>query len=283
MKATPFTYHNPSTLGEAIAILAREENAKVLAGGQSLLPMLHLRYAMPDHLVDIRRIDALQKIEIAPERVSIGAIVRQRSLETSQALYTVAPIFRDALHWVGHMPTRNRGTIGGSLAHLDPAAELPGVLAVLDAVLEVEGTSGRRDIPIAEWSAGFMQPALAPEEILTAIRFAPWPAGHRHAFVEFSRRRGDLAVVGCAALLCVDAAGIITRAALALVGVAYGPRRLTDVEAALVGTAAGPAAFAAASAMARQIETLDDAQYPATYRKQLAAVMVRRALEQALR
>jgi carbon-monoxide dehydrogenase medium subunit len=191
------------------------------------------------------------------------------------------PILRDALRHVGHWQTRSRGTIGGSLCHLDPAAELPGIAALHDATLHTVGSAGRRDVAIADWSLGYMTPALAPDEVLTAITMPTWREPHGHGFVEFARRHGDFAIVGVGCLLAVHPGGAIARAAVALVGVETAPVRLTAAETQLIGQPATPDTFRAAAQLARDIDCLDDAHVSRSYRKRLAVVLVERALRQA--
>jgi carbon-monoxide dehydrogenase medium subunit len=281
MKPSPFTYHDPTTVSEAVALLGRLENAKPLAGGQSLMPMLNMRYVMVDHLIDLNRIEALAYVRTAGDVVEIGAMTRQRDLEASPVLAERCPLLAEALRFIGHFQTRNRGTIGGSLCHLDPAAELPGVAAAYDAELVVEGQRGQRRLPIAEWPVYSMTPNLEADEILTGIVLRPWPQGHGHAFVEFARRHGDFAIVGVACLLALDAAGRIERAALALVGAGSVPMRLAAAERTLVGETPSAPLFRAAAAECASIEATSDAQISAEYRRHLAAVLVPRALERA--
>ena len=196
MKSPQFTYHRPQSVADATALLGRLENAKVLAGGQSLMPMLNMRYALPDHVVDINRIPELTGISIEGTRVRIGAMTRQRDIERSDALAARAPIFREALQHVGHIQTRSRGTIGGSLCHLDPAAELPGLVRLFDGAVHVIGPGGSRTIAAGDWGLGYMTPAIGPDEIATAVTFDLWAGSSGEAFVEFARRHGDFAIAG---------------------------------------------------------------------------------------
>jgi len=189
-----------------------------------------------------------------------------------------APIVREALAHVGHMQTRSRGTIGGSLCHLDPAAELAGIAALYGATLKVAGPSGKRDIAMADWGLGYMTPAAGADEVLTGIALPLWSEPHGHAFVEFARRHGDFAIVGVGCLLALDPKGTINRAAIALIGVATAPLRLGEAESGLVAQPANAETFKAAAAKARTIEALSDAQVSSSYRQRLAAVLVERAL-----
>lgn len=279
MKAPAFEYHDPKTLAEALDLLARLENARPIAGGQSLMPMLNMRFAQPDHLVDLNRIPELAGIRALPDGgIEIGAMTRQRVIEHDARVAATCPLMIEALQQVGHRQTRNRGTIGGSLCHLDPAAELPLVAAAADAHLRIAGPEGEREIPFAEFPLGYMTPAVAPEELLVALRFPPRPAGQGHAFLEFSRRHGDFAIVAVAVLLDAAPDGRIARAAVALGGVGPAPLRLEVAEAALRGTAAEDAAIAQAVTATAALEPMEDALVPGWYRRHLAGVLLGRAL-----
>jgi carbon-monoxide dehydrogenase medium subunit len=281
MKPPPFTYHDPRTLGDALRLVGSLENAKLLAGGQSLAPMLNFRYVLPDHLVDLNRVAELSGVRIDGRRVTVGAMTRQRALEKDEALAKLCPIVREALAEVGHFQTRNRGTIGGSLAHLDPAAELPGVMALYDAQIELASARGKRTVKATDWSLGYMTPNLEPDEILTSASWAAWEGKHGHAFVEFARRRGDFALVGVGCLLSLDASYVVRKAAIALVGIAYGPVRLAAAEQQLVGKALDDEALQAAAAAARKLEAKSDLYASGAYRQRLAGILVERALKTA--
>lgn len=283
MKCGPFRYHAPSELAEALQLLAGLDNAKALAGGQSLMAMLNLRYAMPDDLVDLNRIAALAGVEQeADGTVRIGAMTRQRFLERHEGLRRSMPILRQALLQVGHIQTRNRGTIGGSLCHLDPAAEQPAVALLYDAEIEAASAArGVRRIRMEDFPAFYMTPALEPDELLTAIRFRPWSGDVRHCFIEFTRRHGDFAIVSAGCLVALDAAGRVDRAAIVLGGVGPAPLRLAEGEALMKGQMPDTALFRAAAATAAGIDAMDDTTYSSAYRRHLAQVMVRRCLERA--
>ncbi len=281
MKPPPFSYHDPATLSQAVELLATLDNAKPLAGGQSLMPMLNMRFVQPDHVIDLNRIPELTGVRIADGRIEIGAMTRQRDIEFSTEIAQACPILIEALHHVGHRQTRNRGTVGGSICHLDPAAELPTLACALEALIEVIGPNGRREIPFAEFPMGYMTPSIDLNEIVTRVTFPLWPREAGHSFQEFARRHGDFAIVSAAAMLLVDAAGRITRAALALGGVGSTPMRMPDVEAALVGQPATPETFRAAAELCRKVEAVGDVYVSASYRQHLAVVMTRRALTQA--
>jgi carbon-monoxide dehydrogenase medium subunit len=247
------------------------------------MPMLNMRYVQPDHLIDINRVAGLSFVRDDADRLELGALVRQRELLDSPLIRSACPLLSEAAHWVGHFQTRARGTIGGSLCHLDPAAELPAVAAAHDAVLTVAGPRGERRIAIADWCRGYMTPNLEADEILTAITIPKWPSRHGHAFVEFARRHGDFGIVGVACLLALDDRGRIARAALALCGVDVRPVRLHRAEQALVGEAPEANAFAAAAALAREVEAMSDSYYSQRYRRRLAGVLTERALAAAAR
>jgi aerobic carbon-monoxide dehydrogenase medium subunit len=282
MKPAPFDYHAPRTLVEAAGLLATLENAKVLAGGQSLVPMMNFRYVIVDHLVDLAQVEGLRGVTVADGVLRIGAMTCQRDLEFSPDIEQHCPLMRAALGHVGHRQTRNRGTIGGSLVHADPAAELPAVCAAYDATVEIASTRGTRELPLAEFSAGFMATVVEPDEIVTAIKLPLWPTGHGYGFHEFARRRGDFAIAG-AAVLVETTSGIVKRAAVALCGIATTPVRLRDAEAALVGKTLDAATIKAAAATARALEPIQDIHAGADYRRHLAEVLTRRALTDAAR
>jgi len=281
MKPPPFSYHDPQTIDEAVALLGRLDNAKLLAGGQSLMPMLNFRFVQPDHIIDLNRVEGLSYINEANGGLDIGGMTRQRDLEFSDVVSARWPIIHEALLNVGHRQTRNRGTIGGSLCHLDPAAELVTLACGHDATVTVAGPNGRRTIPFAEFPVAYMTPALELNEMLIAISFPQWAPGHGYAFVEFSRRHGDFAITSAAALLEGDAAGKITRASVTLGGMGIAPVRAREVEAAIVGQVPAGEMFREACESCRKFEALDDVHAPASYRQHLAAVLSRRALEKA--
>ena len=278
MKAPPFHYHAPDDLASAVALLAQYENARVLAGGQSLMPMMNLRVAGPDHLIDLGRIADLRGIEETPLGLRIGAMVTQRALEKSELVARACPLLSEAVTHVGHQQTRNRGTLGGSLCHLDPGAELPVVAAALDAVMHVVGPAGARDIAFADFPVDYLTPSLQPGEVLTHVSFPLAKSNSGAAFLEFNRRPADFAIVSVAATLTLSAEGAITQVAIAIGGVSHAPVRLSQVEAYLMGARADEAAFAGAAALAALSPCDGDDVYPADYRQELCGVLMRRAL-----
>jgi carbon-monoxide dehydrogenase medium subunit len=281
MKPAPFQYHDPTSTAEAITLLGKLENAKLLAGGQSLMAMMNLRYAQPDHVIDLNRITDLAYIREEGDSLVIGAMTRQRDLEFSDLVRKRCPILHEAILHVGHRQTRNRGTIGGSLCHLDPSAELAAIAALHDATLTVHGARGPREIAFGDFAVGFMTPGLEPDELLVAVRLPLWPARHGYAFLEFARRHGDFAMASAAALLTVTAAGVIDRAAIVVGGTASTPVRLTDAEQQIEGKPLASAPFDAAASVCRTLEALDDVHAPASYRKHLAETLTLRALRGA--
>ena len=281
MKPPAFSYHDPRTTADAVALLASLDNAKLLAGGQSLMPMLNMRYVLPDHVIDLNRVDGLSYIHEHNGALEIGAMTRQRDIEFSDLVRKRCPLMHEAIVQVGHRQTRNRGTLGGSLCHLDPAAELVTVAAALDATVAVAGKSGDRDIDFNEFPAGYMMPSIGMDELVTGVRFPSWPANHGHAFVEFSRRHGDFAVVSAAVLIVEDANGKVTRASVTLGGLGPAPVRAGDVERALIGERIEEKRLHEICEPLRQLDAVDDIHAPASYRQQLATVLPRRALLKA--
>ena len=281
MKPAPFKYHAPRSIEEATTLLASLDNAKVLAGGQSLVPMMNFRYVIVDHIVDLAKVEGLAGISVDGGKMRIGAMTRQRDLEFSAEVTKHCPLLREALCHVGHRQTRNRGTIGGSLAHADPAAEQPTVCAVHDAVIEITSAGGTRRVPFAEFAVAFMTTAVESNEIITAIEIPLWPAGHGYSFHEFSRRRGDFAIVGAAALLDLARDQTVRRASLALCGVGTGPLRMAESERMLTGKRFDRAAAQAAAAAVKTITPVSDIHASADYRRHLAEVLVFRALRDA--
>jgi aerobic carbon-monoxide dehydrogenase medium subunit len=281
MKPAPFDYHAPRQLKEAAELLAKLPNAKVLAGGQSLVPMMNFRYVIVDHLVDLGRLQELRGISVGDGRLRIGAMTRQRDLELSADIAKHCPLMAEALRHVGHRQTRNRGTIGGSLAHADPAAELPAVCAACDATIHAISVRGIRQIAFRDFGTGYMATSLAPDEVVAAVDLPIWRLGHGHGFHEFARRQGDFAIAGAAALLDVGADNVVRRAALTLFGVAAAPLRVEAAEARLVGHPLDTDAIRAAAAAAWLIEPISDIHAGGEYRRHLAQVLSLRALNDA--
>ena len=281
MKPPPFSYHDPRTVGDVVELLGRLDNAKLLAGGQSLMPMLNMRFVLPDHVIDLNRIEGLSFIREADGALEIGGMTRQRDLEFSDVVARRCPLMAEAIRLVGHRQTRNRGTLGGSLCHLDPSAELVSAAAALDATVLVAGPGGQREIAFADFPVAFMTPAIEPNELLTAVRFPVWPKGHGYAFIEFARRHGDFAIVSAGALLVADGAGKIQRAAVVIGGMGMVPIRAVELEQALIGQLPDDQLLREACESCRKLDAIEDVHAPASYRQHLASVLSRRALEQA--
>jgi len=280
MKPPRFAYHDPETVPEIVGLLKSLPNARVLAGGQSLMPMLNMRLALPDHVIDLNRVKELSYLRSRGDVLEIGAMTRQREIEFSDKVRERCPLMHEAIVQVGHRQTRNRGTLGGSLCQLDPSAELVAVAAALDATVTVAGPKGAREIAFADFPKTYMTPAIAADELVTGVSFPLWPKSHGYAFVEFARRHGDFAIVSAAALL-EEAGGKIARVSLTLGGMGPAPVRMKEVERALVGEKASDAVFREACEACRKVEAMQDVHAPASYRQHLAAVLSRRALEKA--
>lgn len=282
MKPAPFDYARPASVEEALHLLATLEGAKVLAGGQSLISMMNMRFVQPDHLIDVSRLD-LNQIRIEGNLLHIGAMTRQRDIELSPLIQERAPLFVEALQEVGHVQTRNRGTIGGSLCHMDPSAELPAVCTTMDAEIVVQSANrGKRTIPMREFVVAYMTPAIEPDELVVEIRIPLWAAGHGYAMEEFARRRGDFAIAS-AAVLIEATDGTIDRAAITIGGLAIAPTRISEAEKCLEGRPFAKVDIEAAAALCGDLEAGSDTQASAKYRQQLARVMASRAMARAMR
>jgi carbon-monoxide dehydrogenase medium subunit len=285
MKLPPFEYACPSSLDEAVALLAsRGDDAKAIAGGQSLMPMLAFRMARPSLLVDLRKLSDLKGIRISADGVRLGALTRWRDIEDDKRLAEAHPLLKAAISHVAHYQIRNRGTVGGSLAHADPAAEMPGIAVTCDAEISVMGKSGSRSIKAANFIVGALTTALAPDEIITEVRLPAWPKGRRYAFQEFARRRGDFAMAGIALFYDVDSSGKAANAHIGVIGVGDKQRRLAKAEAALNGKAVDEAvAVKVGEAAAAEVEPQHDIHASADYRRALTGTLAERALIQAAR
>ena len=282
MKLPPFDYACPTTLPEAIALLASHDDAKPIAGGQSLVPMLAFRLAQPSLLVDLRKLADLRGIRISDAGVTLGAMVRWRDIEDDERLETAHPLLKAAIAHVAHYQIRNRGTVGGSIAHADPAAEMPGIAITCDAEIAVVGKSGARVIQAADFFQGALTTALTPDEIIVEIRLPAWPAGRRWGFQEFARRRGDFAMAAAAVFYDQDARGKARNAHVGVIGVGDRPLRLTAVEYVLNGQSINEATIAKAdAATSAAVDPQDDIHASAAYRRSLVGTMVERALKNA--
>ena len=281
MKPPAFAYESPPTLEEAIRLLARSGNAKVISGGQSLMPMLAFRLASPDLLVDLKRLKVLENIVIGDDGVALGAKVRWCDIERDKRLQTAHPLLAEAIRHVAHYQIRNRGTVGGSLAHADPAAEMPGIAVACDARLTIVGPKGKRIESAVDFFKGALMTSLAADEILTEVKLSAWSADRRWAFLEFARRRGDFAMAGVA-LHYVVSGGKIEDMHIGAIGVGDTPLRLREVEAALNGRQLDDAAIDNAAATARRtVHPQSDIHAPAEYRRALLATLLERALRKS--
>ncbi len=284
MKLPPFEYACPTSIAEAVALLAAHGGeAKALAGGQSLVPMLAFRVAAPSLLVDLRKLTELRQIKIADDGVTLGAMVRFSDILKDARLQQAHPLLVAAVEHVAHYQIRNRGTVGGSLAHADPAAELPGIVITCEAQIAVTGKSGARVIAAKDFFRGPLMTALGADEIITEIRFPAWPSGRRFGFCEFARRRGDFALAAAALFYDEDGEGRARDAHAGAIGVGDVPLRLTAVEAVLNGKKIDDAVVADAEAAASAaVDPADDIHATGVYRKHLIGVMVERALRRAM-
>jgi aerobic carbon-monoxide dehydrogenase medium subunit len=284
MKLPPLEYACPTTLSEAVALLAsRDGDAKAIAGGQSLMPMMAFRIATPTLLVDLRKLTELRGIKISEEGVRLGALVRWRDILDDKRLASEHPLLQAAVTHVAHYQIRNKGTVGGSVAHADPAAEMPGIVVTCDAEISVVGKSGARVIAAADFFQGVLTTALEPDEIITEIKLPAWPARRRWGFQEFSRRRGDFAMAAAALFYDQDASGKAGNAHVGIIGVGDLPVRLPEVEAVLNGRAVDEATIArAAEVTSATVNAQQDIHASAAYRRSLAGTMVERALQNAV-
>lgn len=282
MKLPPFDYACPSTLPEAIELLASHDDAKAIAGGQSLVPMLAFRLAQPSLLVDLRKLADLRGIRISDAGVTLGAMVRWRDIEDDERLETAHPLLKAAISHVAHYQIRNRGTVGGSIAHADPAAEMPGIAMTCDAEIAVVGKSGAHVIQAADFFQGALTTALTTDEIIVEVRLPAWPAGRRWGFQEFARRRGDFAMAAAAVFYDQNERGKARNAHVGVIGVGDRPLRLTAVEDVLNGESIDEATIAKAdAATSAAVEPQDDIHASAAYRRSLVGTMVERALKSA--
>jgi aerobic carbon-monoxide dehydrogenase medium subunit len=283
MKLPPVDYEAPKTVSEAVELLAEhQDEASVLAGGQSLIPLLALRLAQPALLIDINGVRELSGVSAADGWVSIGAMTREYVAEDSGTIADAVPLLAAALPLIGHEAIRSRGTVGGSLAHADPAAELPAVARALGAEFVVRGPSGQRVVPAAEWFEGYLTTSRQPDELLTEVRFPAAGPGTGVSFQEVARRHGDFAMVGLAASVTLSG-GAISDARLAFAGVSDVPARATGAEDLLVGESPSAELFdEAARRAASDIDPPSDLHGSAEYRKKVAAALVRRSLREAV-
>jgi CO/xanthine dehydrogenase FAD-binding subunit len=283
VKPAKFEYHAPASVDEALAILGRYDGeARVLAGGQSLVPMMNFRLATPKAIIDLNRIAGLAYVEEEGGIVRIGSMTRQRRLEFDPLVAAKLPLLREALRWVGHLPTRSRGTIGGSIAHADPSAEIPMVLQTLEGEVVARGPQGERRVAAQDLFEAALTTSLAPLEIITEVRFPSMPGQAVSAVEEFARRKGDFAIAAVAVMLVRDGERC-TKARLATAGVGPASIRLRDAEAILEQQGLGEAAIAEATDKAKaQVDPVSDLNGSAEYRRHLTGVLTSRAIAKAI-
>ncbi len=284
MKPAPFEYFRPRTVDEALSLLAEHGgDAKPLAGGQSLIPAMNFRLATPAVLVDLNGVTALDFIKQQPGEIRIGGMTRQRRVERSGVVLEQAPLIGETMPYIAHPAIRNRGTIGGSLAHADPAAELPAVMMALNARLAVASKAGTREVPAHEFFTGLFSTAILPGELLTEVAVPALPDSSGCAFEEVSRRHGDFALVGVAAFVQMNEKGVCTAARVALLSVGDRAMLAERAAAVLIGQAPSPELIrsAAEAAAASDIDPSSDIHASARYRRHLAAVLTRRVLTRA--
>jgi len=284
VKPAPFDYFTPATVDEALALLGEHGgDAKPLAGGQSLIPAMNFRLARPAVLVDLNRIAALAYVRAESGGLAVGAMTRQRAVERSDVVARAAPLLAETMPSIAHPQIRNRGTVGGSIAHADPSAELPAVTLALDARFRAKRAGAERAIPAGEFFKGMLETALAPGELLVEIAVPPLPARSGTAFLEMARRHGDYALVGVAAVVTLDPRGRCAAARLGLLSVGDGPVLATEAAKLLVGQAPSEELLRAAgdAAATRDVDPPSDIHASAAYRRQLVAVLTRRALARA--
>jgi carbon-monoxide dehydrogenase medium subunit len=285
VKPPRFTYHDPPTLDAALDLLAQYgDEAKILAGGQSLMPVLNFRLARPANLIDINAIGELATVETgaAGAPLALGALVRQRGLERSAVVRQHCPLIGQALPYVGHPQIRNRGTLGGSLAHADPAAELPAVIVASESQLTVQNKTRTRTIAAEDFFVGQLTTVLEPDEMLVRIDIPAWPEQTGSSLQEVAMRLGDFALGGVATTLTLGADGRVARARIVCFGVGERPLRQTEAEQSLVGATPGDEAFAEAGRLvSARVEPTEDIHASAGYRKRLAGILTRRALAES--
>lgn len=280
MKPAPFDYARPADLTEALTLLAMPD-AKPIAGGQSLIPLLALRMAAPKLLVDIADLRELKGVAFHGDHIRIGALTRWCDVLNHPELRTRHPLLVEAIRHTAHYQIRNRGTVGGSCAHADPAAEMPAIALTCDAEFEVASTQGTRTIPASDFFAGVLTTALEPDELLVAIRLPSWPAARRFGFQEFARRTGDFAIAGCA-VFWDDIDGRCSDTHVGVFGVGETPLRVPAVEATLNNRAISPTVIVeATTALQNSVTPQDDIHASAAYRSALLAVLLERALQSA--
>lgn len=282
MKPAPFVYRDPSSIADVLALLSEHEEAKLLAGGQSLMPMMNFRFVQPAHLIDLNRVDELSSIRTDANTLVFGAMARQRQIQRDVSVQQACPIMIEALSHVGHRQTRARGTIGGSISHFDPSAELCNMAALHDAQFVLARKGGQRTLGFDQFAVGYLTTAIEPDEMLQEIRLQRWTKPHGFAFEEFAIRHGDFAICAVSCLVTLTKSGAVDAIALTVSGVAPTPQRLRRFEGAARGQMPDHALYREAAIEATAIEAMSDAYTTAGYRRHLARVLTYRALEKAV-
>ncbi len=285
MYPASFDYHAPGSVQEAISLLGKlKDDAKLLAGGHSLIPMMKLRLAQPKHLIDLRKVPGLSGIKEDRSVISIGAMTTHWQVESSKLLQSKAPVLSEAAGLIGDPQVRNLGTIGGSLAHADPAADMPAVMIALGAELVVEGAKGKRTVRVDDFFKGLMTTAVGPDEILVEIRIPAPPAGSGASYMKFPHPASRFAVVGVCAALTVDGKGVCSKAGVGITGAGTKAVRARGVEAGLTGKTLDQATIETAAAKAADgVDVQADLQGPVEYKSHLLRVYARRTIEAALK
>ena len=283
MKPPAFAYHRPDTLSEALALLERlGDEAKILAGGQSLVPLMNFRLATPANLIDINGLAELGHVSVARRVLRLGALTRHRELEHAAAIGHAAPMLAEAAPFIGHPQIRSMGTLGGSLSHADPAAELPGAVLALDATILVHSARGERAIPASEFFASHFTTVLEPDELVVAVELPALPPRTGHAFAEVAARHGDFALAGAAAVVTTGSDGAITEARIAAISVAPVPVRLSAAEKLLRGAQPEQSVLSELEVLvADALEPAAELKASSGYKRRTAGVLAARAVERA--
>ena len=282
MKPAPFTYHDPAVVADALALLAANEDSRVLAGGQSLMPMMNFRFVQPAHLIDLNKVTELGFIRVDANTLCFGAMARQRQIQNDLDVRLSCPIILEALSHVGHRQTRARGTIGGSISHFDPSAELCNMAALHDAEIILARKGSQRTLPFDRFGIGYLTTATEPDELLREVRLKRWPQPHGHAFEEFAMRHGDFAICAVSCLVTLSRRGAIDDVAIAVSGLAPTPQRLKAFEISARGQTPGHDLYREAAMQAAAIEAASDAYTTAEYRRHLARILTYRAMQSAV-
>ena len=284
MYPAAFEYHAPATVKDALKLLGKLDDAKILAGGHSLVPMMKLRLAQPKNIIDLRKVTTLSGIKEEKSVITVGAMTTHWEVESSTVLKAKAPVVSETAALIGDPAVRNKGTLGGSLAHADPAADMPATAIALGFEFVCEGAKGKRTVKVDDWFQGLMATALKDSELLTQIRIPVWPAGSGAAYLKFPHPASRFAVVGVCAAVTLDKNGACTKASVGVTGAGTKAVRATGVEAGLVGKQLDPATIeAAAQKAAEGVDVQADLQGSVEYKAHLCRVFARRAIEAAVK